>query len=213
MKSKLSPRLSSADWKDFCNRFHFSSGRLPHIKAVYRAMLPLVEAYAYYSLAEDLKDITFSHYAYGFVTLGKGSDELSELYLEHEQIEEAYMVDCISLVLLSKAYEEFAQAVGKQTGLYPSELSFLGDRYSMNLLPQIYASLSPDGIQITDGQMLMPLKTAVLILGLDARPHSDIHKLCNSCAACKNLSCPSRKKQAAPLPHTYGAMQIFQNAD
>ena len=66
-----------------------------------------------------------------------------------------------------------------------------------------------ENIKLTDGQMLMPLKTAALILALDTRAHSDIKKLCSSCAACKNLSCPSRKKQAAPLPHTYGAMQIF----
>ena len=54
-------------------------------------------------------EVSLSHYAYGFVTLGTGMDELSALYLNHEQIQEAYIVDCISLVLLSKAYEAFAQ--------------------------------------------------------------------------------------------------------
>ena len=209
MKCKLTPQLSSDDWKDFCSRFHFSPADLPYIKAIYTALLPLVESCAYYSLDQDLDGIFLPHYAYGFVTLGNGIDELSELYLNHDQIEEAYIIDCLSLVLLSTAYEEFAQVVEKETNLHLAELSFLGDKYSLDLLPQIYESLAPENIKLTDGQMLMPLKTAALILALDTRAHSDIKKMCSSCAACKNLSCPSRKMQAAPLPHTYGAMQIF----
>lgn len=209
MKTKLIPRLSAADWKDFCSRFHFAAADLPRIKSIYTALLPLTEVYAYYSINQDLDELSLSHYAYGFVTLGNGIDELSDLYLKHEQIEEAYIIDCISLVLLSKAYEEFAQIVQKETNLHLAELTFLGDKYSLDLLPKIYESLAPENIRLTDGQMLMPLKTAALILVLDTKAHSDIKKMCNSCAACKNLSCPSRKKQAASLPHTYGAMQIF----
>lgn len=112
----------------------------------------LVESYAYYSLDQDLDGVSLPHYAYGFVTLGNGVDELSELYLNHEQIQEAYIVDCISLMLLSKAYEEFAHVVERQSRLYLAELSFLGDTYSLDLLPQIYGRLAPDGIQLTEGR-------------------------------------------------------------
>ena len=209
MKCNLTPRLSSSDWKDFCSRFHFSSADLPHIQAIYTALLPLIESYAYYSLDQDLDEVSLSHYAYGFVTLGTGIDELSELYLSHEQIQEAYIVDCLSLMLLSQAYEEFAHVVKNQSHLYPVELSFLGDTYPLTLLPKIYAYLTPDAIQLTEGQMLRPLKTATLILHLDTKTHTNVKQLCNTCAACKNFSCPSRKAPASPLPHTYGAMQIF----
>ena len=136
-------------------------------------------------------------------------DELAELYLNHEQIQEAYIVDCISLMLLSKAYEGFAHVVEEQSGLYLTELSFLGDTYSLDLLPQIYEHLAPDTIQFTEGQMLRPLKTATLILHLDTETHADVKQLCNTCENCKNFSCPSRKASAPTLPHTYGAMQIF----
>ena len=209
MKCKLTPELSSGDWKDFCSRFHFASTDLPHIQAIYTALLPLVECYAYYSLDQDLDEVSLSHYAYGFVTLGTGLDELSELYLNHEQIQEAYIVDCISLVLLSKAYEEFAHVVENQTNLHLAELSFLGDTYSLDILPQIYEHLAPDTIRPTERPMLRPLTTATLILHLDTIAHTDLKQLCNTCATCKNLSCPSRKASASPLPHTYGAMQIF----
>lgn len=209
MKCKLTPELSSGDWKDFCSRFHFASTDLPHIQAIYTALLPLVECYAYYSLDQDLDEVSLSHYAYGFVTLGTGLDELSELYLNHEQIQEAYIVDCISLMLLSKAYEEFAHVIENQTNLHLAELSFLGDTYSLDLLPQIYERLAPDAIRLTEGLMFRPLKTATLILHLDTIAHTDLKQLCNTCATCKNLSCPSRKASVSPLPHTYGAMQIF----
>ena len=209
MKYKLMPTLSSEDWTDFCNRFHFPPADLLTIQAIYTALLPLVEAYAYYSLDQDLNEVAFAHYAYGFVTLGNGVDELSELYLNHEQIQEAYIVDCISLVLLSKAYEEFAKVIESQSGLYLTDLSFLGDTYSLDMLPHIYENLAPDDVYITDGQMLRPLKTATLILHLDSKAHEDIRQLCNTCATCKNFSCPSRKAAAPTLPRTYGAMQIF----
>ena len=131
MKCKLTPRLSSGDWNEFCSRFHFPSDDLPHIQAIYTALLPLVESYAYYSLDQNLDGVSLPHYAYGFVTLGNGVDELSELYLNHEQIQEAYIVDCISLMLLSQSYEEFAHVVERQSRLYLAELSFLGDTYSL----------------------------------------------------------------------------------
>ena len=130
MKCKLTPGLSSGDWNEFCSRFHFPSDDLPHIQAIYTALLPLIESY-------------------------------------------------------------------------------LGDTYSLNLLPQIYKSLAPDDIQLTEGQMLRPLKTATLILHLDTKTHANLKQLCNTCATCRNFSCPSRKTTAPHLPHTYGAMQIF----
>lgn len=48
-----------------------------------------MDAFAYYSIKQDLPGVSLAHYAYGLVTLGNGADELSELYLNHEQLEEA----------------------------------------------------------------------------------------------------------------------------
>ena len=40
MKCKLTPGLSSGDWNEFCSRFHFPPDDLPHIQAIYTALLP-----------------------------------------------------------------------------------------------------------------------------------------------------------------------------
>ena len=143
MKCKLTPQLSSDDWKDFCSRFHFSPADLPYIKAIYTALLPLVESCAYYSLDQNLDGIFLPHYAYGFVTLGNGIDELSELYLDHEQIQEAYIVDCVSLLLLSKAYAEFAHVIEDQSGL--SRLHAASQTYGS----PAERRTSADGIQLS----------------------------------------------------------------
>ena len=77
MKYKLTPELSSDDWNEFCSRFHFSTTDLPRVRAIYLALFPLVNSYAYYSLEQDLDSVSAAHYAYGFVTLGNGVDEMS----------------------------------------------------------------------------------------------------------------------------------------
>ena len=46
MKCKLLPKLSTGDWKDFCDRFHFPAKELRRIQAIYQALLPLVDCYA-----------------------------------------------------------------------------------------------------------------------------------------------------------------------
>ena len=35
MKRKITPELSSKDWKEFCSRFHFDNDKLPLIRAIY----------------------------------------------------------------------------------------------------------------------------------------------------------------------------------
>ena len=92
------------------------------------------------------------------------------------------------------------------------KVALSGDNYYFGKLvhkPQIYERLAPDAIGLTEGPMLLPLKTAALILHLDTNTHADLRQLFNTCSTWKNLSCPSRKSPLQDLPHTYGAMQIF----
>ena len=72
MKCKITPELSAKDLKEFCSRFHFDNDKQPLIRSIYTAMLPLVDAYAYYSIKQDLPGVSLAHYAYGLVTLEIG---------------------------------------------------------------------------------------------------------------------------------------------
>ena len=44
--------------------------------------------------------------------------------LNHEQLEEAYITDCLSLMLLSNAYEQFAKAVEEEALFMPLSCHF-----------------------------------------------------------------------------------------
>ena len=57
MKNKLNPRLSSSDWRELCERFHFPAEKLQYIQTIYTALLPLVDSYVYYSLTQDMDEI------------------------------------------------------------------------------------------------------------------------------------------------------------
>ena len=48
--------------------------------------------------------------------------------------------------------------------------------------------LIPLSAAASRGPMLLPLKTAALILHLDTNTHADLRQLCNTCSTCKNLS-------------------------
>ena len=155
--------------------------------------------------------VSLSHYAYGFVTLGNGMDELSELYLNHEQIQEAYIVDCVSLMLLSKAYAEFAHVVEEQSGLYPLQ-NYLFWEIPIPLIcfHRSMSALRRMRFGLTEGQMLLSTQRQLHSSCIWIQnTHADLRQLCNTCSTCKNFSCPSRKASALTLPHTYGAMQIF----
>lgn len=205
----LSPTLDDKDIKALMNRFHFDATDYALIKVMYQAMLPLVKAKAYYSF-DKIEEIKYKDYATCVISLGKGVDELSELYLSHEQVQEGYIIDCLGLELLSKAYEELLERLEEElNGLYVERLSFLGDDYPITLLPKLFEVTKPKEISYNDSFFMIPSKSASFILPLTSERKTNTKDLCNTCATCKNLSCPSRKGPKPVLPRTYGNMQIF----
>lgn len=217
---KLHPSLSEQELKHLANRFHFESKDLPELTALYKALLPLLDAKAYYEINCLSEPIEEENYYASLITLGQGIDDLTDLYLSHQQIGPAYMIDCIGLELLSKAYEEFVELLnskaslsfGNQTEapkLYVTKLSFLGDQYPLEYLKDFFQKLNPRDMSLTDSLFITPSKSASLILPLSKQKQSEAKDLCNSCVTCNNYSCPSRKASKLALPKTYGNMQIF----
>ena len=158
MKCKLTPQLSSDDWKDFCSRFHFSPADLPYIKSdLYRTsptggilcvLLPRSESGWDFppSLCLWICD-TWKWYRWAVRIISESWTDPGSLYRGLRQS-----------LLLSKAYAEFAHVIEDQSGLSLAELSFLGDTYSLDLLPQIYERLAPDAIGLTEGRCFCPSK-------------------------------------------------------
>lgn len=203
MKHNLSLSLSSQELKALAKRFHFEEKDFPLLEKTYHRLLPMIDAYFLFSFQDILPSVDFQSYCYGLVTLGKGIDELVTSCLEKESIQEAYMIDCISLGLLDNAYSQCKTIISEHTKLFVTELHFLGDFYPMDLLPIFFETLQPEGISVTSGNMLLPLKTVALILPL-SEDSADAICMSHSCASCKNTGCSMRSR-----PQTYGVQEIF----
>lgn len=206
----LEPRLSQKNIQAMLTRFHFEDKDAPKLEALYLALLPLLEAKAYYAYDCLGDKISCAKYAGVIVTLGKGVDELADLYLEHEQLAEAYMIDCLGLELLSMCYEDILHQLENATMLYAEKLSFLGDEYPLEVLPELMLSTGACDLSVNDAFFIRPTKSASLIIPLTETKKADATAICNTCSTCNNYSCPSRKAPSKSMPLTYGNLQIFK---
>jgi len=154
------------------------------------------------------------------ITLGKAFDDLINLYLENEKLREAYMLDCIGLKLLSKAYDSLINDIEDKTGKYIPKLIFPGDELPLSLNADICRVLNvKDIIPDQESFMLTPLKSACLILPLkeaSERIDSKKRSSCDICTDCKNTGCPFRAKTLKAKEGlnnlNYGYRRIFKDA-
>lgn len=65
-------------------------------------------------MGEKGTPIQYEEYAIVFLTLGDGVDALQDVYLERKCLSEAYIIECVSLAILDKAYEEFVKQLQKK---------------------------------------------------------------------------------------------------
>jgi len=124
-----------------------------------------------------------------FLTLGNGIDALQELYLNKKCLSEAYMIECIALELLAKAYREFVKGVQKETGKWAKKIDFLGDTYPIELLPKLYDEFEQMDITYNEKMVLSPEKSVVFLLPISKEKKGNI---CNICKSCSNKACALR---------------------
>lgn len=184
----------SLDNNDLClliDRYHFRNCDFEHLRDLYGALIPLIEPGAYYCINHCNEQIDFDEYAACIVTLGDGIDKLQELYSDRELLEEAYMIECIGMELLSKAYKVLIKELESITGKYVSRLEFLGDTYSLELLPNLFEQINPENISYNSYLQIIPSKSVSLLLPLSME--GTTNELCSVCLTCKNKTCAMRK--------------------
>ena len=213
MKKILDVSLDNKDFDIFLDRFHFNKDDIDNIKALYRAIIPLVTAEADYCLDNGNLDraIDINDFVTCFITLGSEIDSIQAVYMEQELIMEAYIIDCLASELLSKAYGSFIDFLEKITGKFVSKIDFLGDEYPIELIEKIYQKIRPENIKYNQSFQLIPSKTVTMLLSLsDSKLNSDV---CNMCSSCKNRECSMRKEpyvdNVKQNTLTYGYMAIF----
>ena len=200
-------------------RYHFSSADRGMLKSLAEAALPLTDGKAYYEIKDD------GAYALCVCTLGAYFDRLQSIYLDKDCISEGYMLDCIGLELLSFSYEQLIKYLQERYGKWAISMEFIGEKYPMEMLPELLREFDGSGISCNEEFMLSPLKSVLFFLSLSDKDVGA--KPCDICVNCGNVRCMFRKYdserasvqsrpadialQKKQMQMSYGVSRIFSN--
>lgn len=183
--------LNSGDLENIMQRYHFCQEDFSALQSLSRMLTPLLQAEAYYIWKGKGEIISYNNYAVVFLTLGDGADALQEVYLTRNCLSEAYMIECIALEMLTKAYEEFVKMIQKETGKWAIKIDFLGETYPLELLPELYGQFGKMNITYNEKLVLSPGKSVVFLLPLSEKKSENP---CNICKNCGSKECLFRKR-------------------
>lgn len=210
----LKLKLEEVDIHTLLQRYHFAESDYATIKRLYDAVEPLVKAEVFIEYNPGYQFVEYSQYVVIAVTLGEYIDELIALYSKAEKVSLAYIVDCIGLELLMKAYREASHTVHAKTGLWMRQMEFLGDKYPINAAREILQHMQQTHITCNGAFFLSPQKSAIFVAELSDK-YTDVNKNCNLCKDCNCLECPNRieakgtKQIKGKESLNYGYQRIF----
>ena len=186
----------------FIRRYHFNDNEKAEIIRIYRKIAPRVHAIFHHIIEEDAQG---KKSALVVASLGRAIDEFQNNLLEKGNIQEAYIVDCLGLDLLSIAYEKIDEKLHESTGLYAGGYQFAGsDGFPLESIPEAMKKLGQKKIRYNDAFVLVPKKSVVFRTQLFEK-QQEKHSKCSSCSAEK---CVYRTSEYA------GATRVLKdNAD
>lgn len=213
-------------------RYHFLEQDRESLSVLYQALLPLIRTEAFYiwnpvleveeiSKCEtvqpnaDMENAKNEMRALVFLSLGKAMDEFQSLYMDAGRLQEAYMLECIGLELLTEAYEEFVKQVQQDTHQWAKRLEFVGDNCPLEALPGLYRQVfkEPGPIAYSEQCILSPKKSVAFFLIMSEKKVDS--KPCHICSQCKNTDCMFRQVVSdSEKPYTgnrysYGYQRFF----
>jgi len=198
----MSIDLSEDELQAMVGRYHFNDTDFFLMKNIYYSLHPLLLCKLIYEIADKHGNyLTNDKSVVIVVTLGKYVDELQNLYSEAGRVFEAYLVECLCMGILEKAYQSAAEEIYQDTGFYSKEFFFpdvesTGEK-GENGLKEIVDLLSQKGMTdviYNESMMLLPKKSVVFTAVLCETKDSKQHSVCEQC---ENLNCQNRetKKQ------------------
>ncbi|WP_292211256.1 cob(I)yrinic acid a,c-diamide adenosyltransferase [Butyrivibrio sp.] len=168
----------------FIRRYHFNDSDKLEIIRTYRKIAPRVHAIFHYVLEKDKNG---NEFALVVASLGRAIDEYQNMFLSKENIQQAYIVDCLGLELLSLAYDKIDEMLHEKTGLFAGGYQFAGsDVFPLEELPEAMKKLGQKKIRYNDAYVLLPKKSVVFRTPL-YKEKQEKHSRCSGCSA-KNCS-------------------------
>ena len=187
--------LTEKDLQACASRYHFTEENIGQLHNVYVSMQLLLQCSVEYEAAKKDNMVICA------VTLGRWIDELQDIYERAGKVMSAYMVECLAMEMLTKAYEQTAVILHREMGLWVSGYVFFGDELTLEQMADALKNYGAKSVQCNEAYGLIPQKSVVYMAQLtDVRQEST----CGICAGCKNTDCPNRQVNA-----TYGMERIF----
>ncbi|SCY01407.1 hypothetical protein [Butyrivibrio sp. INlla14] len=194
----LKVSLDEACMSDFSRRYHFEEKDKNEIEKLYIKASPRVHAQFHYCLlnnkgeALEKENTKAAKQALVVVTLGQAFDVLQDSFLSstEENIHKAYILDCIGLELLARAYEEVDKKLHELTGMYAGRYIFAGeDKLPMSEVPRLMGLLGQKLVTYNEAMVLIPKKSVLFVVPLLTEP---VHKP-GLCSMCDALDCAMRQ--------------------
>ncbi len=185
---------------DILEKYHIADEEYDDIKRCYRRLFPMVHAavcYKLYNSEEDasgrkigkIKDIEAVNYAEAVITLGNGVDNFQDNCQAQGNFSWGYYTECISMELLSKAYEEFDNFLQSESGLWAGDYEYIGSDYPLEEMIPVFARLRQKQVTYNNAFALEPRASVAFVVPLYAEK---IHKR-TMCETCLSKDCKYRR--------------------
>ncbi len=191
--------LCENELKTICGRYHFRDTDLPLLKEVYQDHLEPCNVSAYFTWdTGNLEKVKV------LMTLGKAIDEIQNHYMTISQMSRAYILECLSMELLTKAYKKADEFLHDKTGLWCGSYVFPGSDDSLEGITELVDSFMQEEITYNDAYTLMPKKSVAYIVPMEEKaPVMERESML--CASCSRHTCENRKQTVL----NYGYQRIF----
>lgn len=185
----LNVSLDENCFPDFIKRYHFNQEDKNEIIKLYRKVHPRVHA-IFHHIVEEGEDGT--KVATVVASLGRAFDEYQNVLVRQQDIHGAYIVDCLGLELLSKAYDEIDKKIHELTGLYTGGYTFAGSpELPLEKIPAIMKKLGQKKIRYNEAFVLVPKKSVLFTTKLYDKEQESHSK----CAKCNAKNCSMRMEE------------------
>lgn len=217
---RISIQLCERDLKNMCSRYHFKDSDLVLLQRTYRECFSISQVSVYYmkyigynnEKAINKTEERNNCFAV-LMTLGQQVDDSQSGLMEAGHLSEAYAVECLSMEILSKAYEELEGLLEQETGMSCGEYFFPGSDGSMEETAVILDTMKQCEVRYNEAYALIPQKSVVYIIEMKevwkeqstkavTEEKESVSSLSKSlslnkkiCASCNRKDCTERIKE------------------
>lgn len=207
--------LCGKDLRRMCGRYHFSHDSYPLLKAVYESCMKDCRISLYFRL--DYKEAGQTAV---LLTLGDNIDKRQNTCMEEGKMSEAYMMECLAMEILNKAYVQTGHILYEISGMYAGSYKFPGSELPLAVTADVIEDFQQKEVRCNEMYMLLPKKSVVYLTKMqNEKPKAGKEQLL--CAECKNEGCIHRMepdkesisiKARRALELNYGYQRIFGKA-